>query len=229
MGEVRNRQDKPGPGIVYSEIYIPDDQNLGRGKYTVVLEPNALAKKDPIMSLVFNPPKFQISVNVNPATKEIPVLLGKADGSPPVSRVVFSLPRDIKLSSTYTFEVHFDNWKVQELILNEMRLHMITQPGTVSFWVDPAKNPGAFTAGKNYVWGIFEVNGEKCTIGSEGDTLLAELNKGTDREIMVFSTKVTTNPTVAHMIAVTWSNEEMNLYFDADCLSTVKMSDFFGD
>ena len=224
MAEIRNRQNNPRPGIDYSEIYIPNDQDLGTGTYTTVLQPNALAKKDPIMSLALNAPVFQISVNINPATEEIPVLLGKADGSPPISRKVFNLPQNIELTDAYTFEARFENWQVTELTLNGVSLHMQIQPGTVTFWVDPTKNPGAFTQGKGYIWGVFEVNGEDV---SEGNTLSATLNKDTDREIMIFSTQIISDPSSAHMIAVTWSDEEMNLYFDAESLTIVKMSDFF--
>lgn len=227
MAEIRDRQNNPGPGINYSEIYIPDDQNLGTGKYTTVLQPDALAKKDPILSIALNAPIFQISVNINPATKEIPVLLGKADGSPPVSRKVFKLPQNIELTDAYTFKALFENWQVKELTMNAVSLHVQTQPGTVTFWVDPAKNPGAFSEGTNYKWGVFKVNEEECTVVSEGNTLLATLNQGTESEIMIFSTEVDADPNSHHMIAVTWSDEEMNLYFDAVCLTTVRMSDFF--
>ncbi|MFC2005163.1 hypothetical protein ACFLUY_02950 [Chloroflexota bacterium] len=103
---------------------------------------------------------------------------------------------------------------------------MVTQPGTVIFWVKPSENPGAFTQGKNYTWGVFQINGEECTILSEGNTLLAVLNKGSDREFMIFSHEVTSGPNIPHMISVTWSDEEMNLYFDGESLVTLKMSDF---
>jgi len=59
---------------------------------------------------------------------------------------------------------------------------------------------------------------------TEGNTLSVIL---TGRELIIFSTEVTSDLTKAHMIAVTLNDEEMNLYFDAESLVTVKMSDFF--
>lgn len=227
MATIKTRQEKPAPGINYSEIFIPDDRNLGTGKFTTVLQPNALAVKDPIASIILNVPVFQMSININPATKEIPVLLGKADNSPPLSQKVFKLPQNVELSETYVFEATFKNWEVKGLTMNGVSLQQKTQPGTVTFWVDPAKNPGAFTEGVSYTWGVFIVNGEECAVVSEGKTLCATLNRSTERETLIFSTEIDADPQSRHMIAVTWSDEEMNLYFDGQRKSTVKMTDFF--
>lgn len=35
---------------------------------------------------------------------------------------------------------------------------MIRKPGTVNFWVDPKKNPGAFTDGVNIRWIDFKLS-----------------------------------------------------------------------
>lgn len=227
MTEIRNRQNNPGTGIKYNEIYIPNDQNLGTGTYTTVLQPNALAKPDPIISIIINVPVFQLSVNINPATRKIPVLLGKADNSPPSSRQDFNLPENIILSASYKFEVNFADWKINELILNGIRLQRQTQPGTVSFWFDPKKNPNTFTEGVKYCWGIFEINSEECTIISDGKMLSAILNKGTVNEETIFHTVFDPNPNSNHMIAVTWDDKELNLYFDGELLQNVNMDLFF--
>jgi len=118
VAEIRNRQDNPGPSIDYSEIYIPDEQDFGKGIYTAVLQPDILANGEPVTSWAVNTPVFQISLNVDPTTEEISVLLGKADGGPPSARRVFSFPENIGKPDTYTFETHFVDWQIEELTLN---------------------------------------------------------------------------------------------------------------
>jgi len=118
VAEIKNRQDNPGTGIDYSEIYIPDDQDLGTGKYTAEIKTDVLANKEPVMSWAVNPPVFQISMNIDPAKEEISVLLGKADGSPPDSRRVFNFPQNMGKTDACTFEIQFANWQIEELTLN---------------------------------------------------------------------------------------------------------------
>jgi len=122
MGEIRHRQAETSPEIEYAEIHIPDDQNLGCGTYRTVLKPNALSKKEGIHSIMLNAPAFQISVNINVRTREIPVLVGKADGSDPRSRKTFILPAEIDKSRAQTFVGTFENWQITGLALNEMPL-----------------------------------------------------------------------------------------------------------
>jgi len=116
--EIKNRQEHPGPGVNYSEIYIPDDQDLGTGQYTAAFHPETVAKGEPVMSWAVNPPVFQISLSLDTNTKEISVLLGKADGSSPESRRVFILPENVDLADTCTAETHFKEWQVERLALN---------------------------------------------------------------------------------------------------------------
>ena len=122
MGEMRKRQNNPGPGIDYSEIHIPDDSHLGTGKYTLSLQSNALVNQKVITGIIINKPIFQMSVNINPGPKEVPVLLGKADGSDPISQKLFSLPQNIGLAGTHRFEAIFECWEIKSLEMNGMRL-----------------------------------------------------------------------------------------------------------
>ncbi len=223
MGKVFNKQNKPGPGIKHSEIEIPDDQNLGTGTFTTVLEPTSVAKDQPIISMIVNPPSFQLSVNINPQTKEIPVLIGKADGSDPLSNKLFSLPDNIELKEEYVFEAKFDHWDIVSLKMNETPLLKKIRPGTITFWFDPLKNKGAFTNGVNVNWGEFDCNGEICTIFSEGKILIAYLNKNTADETMVFSRELEVDISKSHMVAITWNDIEMTLYFDGEEESKYKI------
>ena len=92
----------------------------------------------------------------------------------------------------------------------------VNTSGTVNFWVDMNRNPGAFTDGVNYRWSDFVVDGEHCVVASEGRTLTATMNPGTDRSVKVFSAPLELDPDEAHMVTVTWSAEHISLYVDGD-------------
>jgi hypothetical protein len=115
MAEIESREDKPLPGIEYSKIHIPDEDNLGTGIFTTVLEPKATAKINPIISAIRNVPVFQLIVNVNSAENEVTVLLGKADNSPAGSREIFMMPKNFNASTTHQLDAIFKDWKITEL------------------------------------------------------------------------------------------------------------------
>jgi len=118
MSEVKSREHKLLPGIEYSEILIFDEDNLGTGIFTTVLEPSAMSKINPILSSIINEPEFQLIVNINSAENAVTVLLGKADNTPASSREVFKLPEKFDTSKTHQFDSIFNDWKVIELKMN---------------------------------------------------------------------------------------------------------------
>ena len=122
MAKLKHRIPNSCPETEYGEIYIPNDQNLGEGIFTTVLKPNALSTNKAISSIVINKPVFQISVNINPGTKEVPVLLGRADGSNPISKKTFILPSDIDSSKPHTLVATFKNWQITSLKLDGVAL-----------------------------------------------------------------------------------------------------------
>lgn len=93
---------------------------------------------------------------------------------------------------------------------------MIKDEGTVNFWVDPKKNPNAFTEGTKYRWINFELKGERVDIVSEGKMLKATMNQDTDKELMIFSHLVDLDLSKKHMISLTWSPDYLTLYFDGN-------------
>jgi len=117
MPSIKRSQPNPSPEIEYGEINIPDDQNLGEGKFITVLRPNALVANKPIMSIMINVPVFQVSVNINPQTNLIPVLLGKADNSDPLSLKTYRIPKDIDTSKRLTLVASFKDWQITGLTL----------------------------------------------------------------------------------------------------------------
>ncbi len=76
------------------QIILKSDllSSLGTGTFTTVLEPDAMTKISPIINTIVNAPAFKLLVNGLLAEKEVAVMIGKADKSPPLSRAVFKLP-----------------------------------------------------------------------------------------------------------------------------------------
>lgn len=122
MPKIISREQNPIPGVDYSEIHIPDEDSLGTGTFTTVLEPDAMVKNNPIISTIINEPVFQLIVNIDIDTHEVTVLLGKADNTPPLSRKVFTIPEDVNSSVKNSFKITFEEWKITGLELNEEKL-----------------------------------------------------------------------------------------------------------
>lgn len=115
MTEIRSREKKPVPGIDYSEICIPEENNLGTGTFITVLDPNAMAKVNPIISSIVNKPVFQLILSINIAIESVTAMIGKADNTPPLSRKVFALPKAIDVSEAHRFDVGFSRWEIVSL------------------------------------------------------------------------------------------------------------------
>ncbi len=123
MSEVRNRQNNPCPELDFQEIYLPDERDFGTGTLRLRAKKNTLTppvRPGPkaISSIVFNPPRFQIAATINPGTKEIPINLGRADGSNPVSQVVFLLPARLDTAKSHEFLVTFEKWQVLSMTMD---------------------------------------------------------------------------------------------------------------
>jgi hypothetical protein len=125
MPEIKSREDRPLPGIEYSEISIPDENDLGTGTFTTVIEQKALAKINPIMSSIINEPDFQMIITINSAEEEVTALLGRADNTPPLSRKVFIIPEDTKIHESHSFQVIFSQWDIKALELDGKELQRV--------------------------------------------------------------------------------------------------------
>ncbi len=124
MSEIKSHETNPLPGIDYSEIHIPDENILGTGIFTTVLESKAIAKINPIISSIINVPIFQLMVSINSVESEITVLLGKADNSPALSRKIFILPKKFDISNKHQFDVIFKDWEIKDLKMNGNKLQI---------------------------------------------------------------------------------------------------------
>lgn len=128
MGEVISREEKPLPGIAYSEIRIPDEDNIGTGSFITMLDPKAMGKVNPLMSTIVNKPFFQLIVSVNAAEDEVTVLLGKADNTPALSRKVYMIPKDTDIDKAILLQTFFNEWDIKALEMDGTKLkEAITQ------------------------------------------------------------------------------------------------------
>ncbi len=124
MPEIKRRQINPCPEIDYAEFHIPDDRDLGTGSFINVTKSGALSSDKEFASIMINPPVFQISANFNPSTKEIPVLLGFADGSDPISRNIYFFPENLNVSDSHEFKVTFKDWEITGLSMDSIPLEL---------------------------------------------------------------------------------------------------------
>lgn len=120
MSEVTTRIENPSPGVRVQKLHIPDDANFGTGTFIAVLNKDVLMPvvepgQKVIETTAENPPRFRLFFGVNPGTGEICVLLGRADGTPPVSDNTFVLPSGTAASEEHQFKVVFRNWRLLSL------------------------------------------------------------------------------------------------------------------
>jgi hypothetical protein len=124
MDPIHHRQDNPSPQVEYSEIDIPDGQNFGTGRYTVQLKPHALALQTTFVSAASKAPDFQVSLAVNPANREVIVLVGRADSPVPVSATAFVLPETVEHQLSHVVQVDYQNWAPKEVRFDGVALEL---------------------------------------------------------------------------------------------------------
>jgi hypothetical protein len=105
------------PDISLAEIEIPEDGDSGTGKFMTTFSPVAFPLVETISSVAFNSPCFQITVTIE-CTREVTVLLGAADGTPPKHAVIFLLPENMPRGRARVLSIRFANWRVTSATLD---------------------------------------------------------------------------------------------------------------
>ena len=121
MPEIRHQVPGSAPGVQFAEIHIPNDEDWGTGTFTTIFAPDAFSSGHVVASVMFNLPTFGISVTVNP-NRYIPVLLGRADGSPPTARKTFVLSVAFDASMRHICMAAFGDWQVLDLTMDDAPL-----------------------------------------------------------------------------------------------------------
>ena len=122
MPEIKHQQRNASPEISLAEIHIPDDTDWGAGTFTTKFSPRALPATSVIASAMINAPRFQIIATVNP-NGEVPVQLGRADGTDPLDSAVFLLPTKLRPSKRHTLQIEFASWHIMAASLNHQQLN----------------------------------------------------------------------------------------------------------
>jgi len=122
VAEIKSREEEPLPGITYSEIHIPDENNLGTGTFVTVLEEGAFGKKNPIISSIMNEPEFVLILSMNAAIESATAMIGKSQNTQPLDRKVFKFPADMDTKIVLSFKVSFDNWNISGIEVNGNKL-----------------------------------------------------------------------------------------------------------
>ena len=124
MGEIKSREENPVPGVEYSEIHIPDEDNLGNGVFTTVLHPGAFSKTNPIISSIMNEPFFVLILSMNIAIESVTAMIGKSQNARPLDRKVFKIPSDIDIKEPINFQITFNDWDLLEMELNGAKMEV---------------------------------------------------------------------------------------------------------
>ncbi len=119
---MESKQNNPSPEIEYSILSIPNENDYGAGRYSIFLKPNVLLSPKVIAGIAINIPIFQISLKLDSVTQEITSLIGKSDGSDPLSFGVFLIPSDFNASIPHEISADFDRWQVTALKMDGIKL-----------------------------------------------------------------------------------------------------------
>ena len=115
MPEIRVRKPDVCPEVASCEIHIPDDADLGAGTFTTALQPGVLLGNQTIVSVMNNPPVFEIKATFN-TNRAIVVTLGRAD-APPRHTAVYLLPPGLDLTQPHALVVEFLGWSISRATL----------------------------------------------------------------------------------------------------------------
>lgn len=125
MTESRISQHNPPPGVSFAELLFPDNRDAGTGVYRFAVQPDILSKTGHATISFFNVPVFAVRVDISLVTREVVVLVGKADSTPP-AWAIFLLPEDTELAASHSFEVKFEGWAIKEFLMDENALQRQT-------------------------------------------------------------------------------------------------------
>lgn len=129
MWHSTNRIENPSPELLFQEINLPHEGNFATGSFRTKTKPNTLTPPTQpapkaITAIAIKKPDFQISININPGTRQIPVLLGRADGTDPLTRAVFLLPHSLDTATPHDFTLYFQDWQVISFTMDGTALDM---------------------------------------------------------------------------------------------------------
>ncbi|WP_445749994.1 hypothetical protein [Polaribacter sp.] len=101
----------------------------------------------------------------------------------------------------------------------------INKEGTIFFSFNTEENPKAFKEPNFINWVDFEIDDNKGTITSTGQTLSVKIFIGTDKEFSIFETNILPKKGI-NKIAVAWDYNRVSLVMNGEILQTLNPNDF---
>lgn len=101
----------------------------------------------------------------------------------------------------------------------------INKEGTIFFSFDTNQNPKAFKDPNTVKWVDFQIDNNKGTIYSEGETLNITLFSESAEEFSIFNTKIIPQNGL-NKVAVAWSPHEIQLFMNGEKIQSLNPNDF---
>ena len=101
----------------------------------------------------------------------------------------------------------------------------INKEGTISFSFDTNENPKAFKELNFVKWVDFQIDNNKGTIYSEGETLNVTIFLQSSNEFSIFKTKIIPEKGI-NKIAVAWEPNRVSLAMNGEIIQTLNPNDF---
>jgi len=95
--------------------------------------------------------------------------------------------------------------------------------GTFNFWIDPTTHPDAFEPGIRCRWAVFEIEGERCVICSDGPSLAATLRMGSPEQAHLFRVSFSPSMDRRHMVTIGWKKGRLKVFLDAKPIADVAL------
>jgi hypothetical protein len=93
--------------------------------------------------------------------------------------------------------------------------------GTFNFWIDRDTAPDTFAAGSRCRWAVFPIEGEKCTICSDGPTLTATLRMGEQNQHRLFRIPFSPSLQRRHHVTIGWSKGCLKVILDSKVIAEI--------
>ncbi|HZQ06738.1 MAG TPA: hypothetical protein VFD70_09170 [Anaerolineae bacterium] len=114
------RRERPGYGILWSELILDDAARAGTGRFLVRVEGKALLGSSNVAT-IGHTQELRVAIGIHPMEQEMVVLLG-GNKNPREARRVFQLKGITDNSREHEFEITFVNWKITQACLNGSEL-----------------------------------------------------------------------------------------------------------
>lgn len=105
------RRERPGYGILWSEISMDEHDSGGTGQFVLSVEPKALPGRGHVATVAHSG-QLRIAIGIHAVKHEVVVFLGGAKYGSLSLRRVYRLPESLPDNPTHHFQIKFDDWQI---------------------------------------------------------------------------------------------------------------------